>query len=97
MKTDVHPTYYQKAKVNCACGNTFQVGSTNEQIHVEICSNCHPFYTGNQKLVDTAKRVDRFQARTQKAAAAAGTRKGKKAKQATRLAKKIAKTEKAEK
>lgn len=60
MKKDIHPTYYPKAKIICACGNTFTVGSTLEEIHVEICSKCHPFYTGKQKLVDTAGRVDRF-------------------------------------
>lgn len=59
MQTTIHPKYYQ-AKVTCACGNTFMVGSTKEQIQVEICSNCHPFYTGKQNLVDTAGRVDRF-------------------------------------
>ena len=52
MKRDTHPKYYPKAKVICACGNTFTVGSTQELIEVEICSNCHPFYTGKEKLVD---------------------------------------------
>ncbi len=60
MKKDIHPAYYPKAKIICACGNIITVGSTNKEIHVEICSKCHPFYTGKQKLVDTAKRVDRF-------------------------------------
>ena len=96
MKTDIHPKYHEKAKVTCACGNAFQVGSTSEYINVEICSKCHPFYTGNQKLVDTAKRVDRFQARSQKAGVPGATRQTKKTKEATRRAKKIAKTEKAE-
>lgn len=59
MQAKIHPEYFQ-ATVTCACGNTFQVGSTVENIRVEICSNCHPFYTGKQKLVDTAGRVDRF-------------------------------------
>lgn len=96
MKTDIHPKYNEKAKVTCACGSTFEVGSTADYINVEICSNCHPFYTGKQKLVDTAKRVDRFQARAQKASAPGTARKGKKAKQATRKAKKAAKTAKAQ-
>jgi len=60
MKKDTHPKYHQKAKVVCACGNTFTTGSTKKEIHVEICSACHPFYTGKSKLVDTAGRVDRF-------------------------------------
>lgn len=63
MKTDVHPTYFPEAKVTCACGRTFTVGSTSEKIEVEICSNCHPFYTGNDKIMDTAGRVEKFKAR----------------------------------
>jgi len=63
MKTDMHPTYFREAKVTCACGNTFAVGSTKEKIEVEICSNCHPFYTGNDKVMDTAGRVEKFKAR----------------------------------
>ena len=63
MKKDIHPTYYKDAKVICACGNTFQTGSTKAELHVEICSNCHPFYTGKQKLVDTAGRVEKYRAR----------------------------------
>lgn len=60
MKKDIHPTYYADATVVCACGNTFTTGSTVQEIRVEICSNCHPFYTGKQKYIDTAGRVDRF-------------------------------------
>ncbi|MBN2558289.1 MAG: 50S ribosomal protein L31 [Clostridia bacterium] len=59
MKKDTHPNY-GKASVRCACGNTFETGSTKKEIHVEICSSCHPFYTGKQKLVDSGGRVDRF-------------------------------------
>ena len=66
MKKDIHPKYYEAA-VKCACGNTFTVGSTLETISVEICSRCHPFYTGKQKLVDTARRVEKFQAKQAKA------------------------------
>jgi len=62
MKDGIHPKY-QKATVTCACGNTFETGSTKGDIRVEICSNCHPFYTGKQKLVDTGGRVDRFKKR----------------------------------
>jgi large subunit ribosomal protein L31 len=79
MKKDIHPKYYPKAKVVCACGNTFTVGSTREEINVEICSACHPFYTGKQKLLDTARRVDKFQKRVEAKATAKKTA-GKKAK-----------------
>ena len=61
MKQEIHPTYYDEAKVVCACGNTFTTGSTKPEIRVEICSNCHPFYTGAAKFVDTEGRVERFQ------------------------------------
>ena|SRR3989344_3990571 len=67
MKKSLHPTYYSSAKVVCACGNSFTTGSTREEIHVEICSACHPFYTGKQKLVDTAGRVEKFQKRMKQA------------------------------
>ncbi len=63
MKSDIHPTYHPKAKVNCVCGHTFTTGSTMPEISVEICSACHPFYTGNEKILDTAGRVERFKAR----------------------------------
>jgi len=66
-KTGKHPKYYPKAKVICACGNTFEVGSTMPEIHIEICSACHPLYTGKNKFVDTAGRVDKFQERVRKA------------------------------
>lgn len=82
MKKDLHPQYNHDVKVACSCGNTFVTGSTLPSIQVEICSKCHPFYTGQQKLVDTAGRVDKFQARASKQAAVAATRKGKKAKKA---------------
>jgi large subunit ribosomal protein L31 len=67
MKTDLHPTYFKEAKVVCACGATFTVGSTREKIDVDICSNCHPFYTGESKLIDTAGRVEKFKTRRAKA------------------------------
>ena len=62
MREDIQPKYYQ-AKVTCNCGNEFVTGSTRPEIHVEVCSKCHPFYTGKQKLVDTGGRVDRFKKR----------------------------------
>jgi len=65
-KKDIHPKYYPKARVLCACGNTFTVGSTIELIEIEICSKCHPFYTGKEKIVDTMGRVERFKKRLAK-------------------------------
>ena len=62
MKTGLHPKYVE-ATVTCACGNTFTVGSTKPTLRVDICSKCHPFYTGQQRLVDTAGRVERFRKR----------------------------------
>ncbi len=60
MKPDIHPEY-NEIKVTCSCGNTFETRSTlKDELHIEICSNCHPFYTGKQKMVDTAGRVDKF-------------------------------------
>ncbi len=69
MKKDIHPTYYTDATVTCACGNRFTTGSTMKNLTVEICSQCHPFYTGKQKFVDTARRVDRFKRLVEKQAA----------------------------
>ncbi len=66
MKPAIHPQYHQ-AEVHCACGTTFTVGSTAESIRVEVCSNCHPFYTGTQNIVDTAGQVERFQRRMERA------------------------------
>ena len=65
MKTGIHPDYVE-SRVTCTCGNTFVTRSTASEIHVEICSNCHPFYTGKQKLVDTGGRVERFKRRAAK-------------------------------
>ncbi|MCD6402496.1 50S ribosomal protein L31 [bacterium] len=66
MKKDIHPKYYTNAQVKCACGNTFTVGSTKEFIEVEICSACHPFYTGKEKIVDTLGQVQKFRKRLEK-------------------------------
>jgi large subunit ribosomal protein L31 len=67
MKKDIHPQYFKEAKVTCSCGATFIIGSTKKELHTELCSQCHPFYTGKQKLVDTAGRVDKFKAKMQRA------------------------------
>ncbi len=67
MKRDIHPAYYPKAKVRCACGNTFTIGSTKPEIQIEICGACHPFYSGKEKILDVAGRVEKFKARKQKA------------------------------
>jgi large subunit ribosomal protein L31 len=64
MQKDIHPKYDINTKATCACGAVFLVGSTMGEINMEICSQCHPFYTGNEKIMDTAGRVDRFKKRT---------------------------------
>lgn len=92
MKTDIHPKYTEKAKVACACGAQFVTGSTMEEIRVEVCSSCHPFYTGKQKFLDTARRVEKFKEKTEKKAAVASSRKGKKVKFAAKAVKKAAKS-----
>lgn len=98
MKKDLHPTYFTDAKVECACGHSWKTGSTVQELKIEICSNCHPFYTGKDKLVDTAGRVDRFKTIMSKKEAASKERKGKKAKKAKSEAKKATKAKaKAEK
>ena len=67
MKTEIHPEYVE-SRVTCSCGNSFVTRSTKAEMHVELCSECHPFYTGKQKLVDTGGRVERFQRRAAKSA-----------------------------
>jgi len=84
MKKDIHPKYYADCKVSCVCGNTFLTGSTEPEIKVELCSACHPFYTGKQKLVDTARRVEKFTAKAAAQGEAAKGKKGKKVKRAER-------------
>lgn len=74
MKQGIHPDY-KKASITCACGSAFETGTTVGDIHVEICSACHPFYTGKQKLVDSARRVEKYQAKGKKTADVKGTRK----------------------
>lgn len=84
MKSNIHPKYYPDCKVTCVCGNTFLTGSTEPEIKVELCSACHPFYTGKQKLVDTARRVEKFVAKTAAKETAAQGKKGRKVKRAAR-------------
>lgn len=80
MKKDIHPEYYPNAKVSCACGNKFTIGATKPEIKVDICSKCHPFYTGSQQLIDTAGRVERFKSRQAKAVSERKTKKEKRTK-----------------
>lgn len=67
MKQAIHPQYFEQAQVVCVCGHKWTTGSTTEMIRVELCSNCHPFYTGEQKFVDSASRIQKFQTRTENA------------------------------
>jgi large subunit ribosomal protein L31 len=90
MKKEIHPTYYPTAQIKCACGNILIVGSTLAELTTELCSNCHPFYTGKQKLVDTARRVEKFQAKAS-AKTALKTVRGKTAKRAAKATVKVAK------
>jgi large subunit ribosomal protein L31 len=82
MKATIHPQYHTNTVVTCACGNTFVTGSTSTEIYTEICSACHPFYTGKQKLIDTAGHVDKFRQRMAKAARAQATKAVKKPRKA---------------
>jgi len=83
MKKEIHPKYYPNCKVTCVCGHIFITGSTEPELKVELCSQCHPFYTGKQKLVDTARRVEKFEAKI-KAKDKNKEKKGKKVKRAAR-------------
>jgi large subunit ribosomal protein L31 len=78
MKDGIHPTYHTAVPVTCSCGNKFSTGSTQEAIDTEICSNCHPFYTGKQKLLDTRGNVERFKKRRELAEKTAAEKKEKK-------------------
>ena len=91
MKKDIHPKYYPEAKVTCACGNNFTTGSTLPELKVEICSACHPFYTGKQKLLDSARRVEKFNAKIDAKAKTKTVHKSKRAKHATKTKAKAAK------
>jgi large subunit ribosomal protein L31 len=68
MKAKIHPKYYPEARIICACGNSYTTGSTSPELKVDICSQCHPFYTGEQRIVDTAGQVDRFMKRLERTA-----------------------------
>ena len=68
MKSSIHPEYFENAKISCACGQSYDIGSTEQEIQVELCAACHPFYTGKQKMLDTAGRVDRFRKKYAKVA-----------------------------
>ncbi len=68
MKAKIHPKYYPEARIICACGNSYTTGSTSPELKVDICSKCHPFYTGEQRIVDTAGQVDRFMKRLERTA-----------------------------
>ncbi len=63
MKPKIHPTYYRDARVICACGEVFETGATKKELRVEVCGKCHPFFTGEQRIVDTAGRIERFRRR----------------------------------
>jgi large subunit ribosomal protein L31 len=88
MKKDIHPKYHAKCQVTCACGNKFETGSTQAELKVDLCSACHPFYTGKQKLVDTSRRVEKFQEKVAKQKKVAIGIKDKKVKNAERKARK---------
>ena len=94
MKKDIHPNYTQNAKIACACGTVYEIGSTSHDIQVELCAACHPFYTGKQKIIDTARRVEKFEAR---AAQKTGATIGKKTKARKRREQKVTKREEKEK
>ncbi len=88
MKKDIHPEYFTDAKIICACGTTLTTGSTKKEIKVDLCSSCHPFYTGKQKLVDTARRVEKFKAKVDAQKEVGKGKIGKTAKRAAKAAKK---------
>lgn len=94
MKASIHPNYNSSAKIRCACGNSAVLGSTQDEILVELCSACHPFFTGKQKLLDTAGRVDRFKKTVEKKVAASAARIGKKVKKERETARKVTKEKK---
>lgn len=91
MKKEIHPEYFENAKITCACGAIYEIGSTQKAIDVELCSACHPFYTGEQKIIDTARRVEKFKTR---AASKSDAKSGKKVKRVKRATQKKAKAEK---
>ncbi|MGB9763188.1 MAG: 50S ribosomal protein L31 [Minisyncoccia bacterium] len=91
MKKDIHPTYYPNAEIECSCGAKFIVGSTVEKMKIEICSQCHPFYTGQTKIVDTTGRVQKFEEKLKKSEEIKKTRSTKKIRPKKTTKKKIEK------
>lgn len=91
MKKDIHPKYYPETKVFCSCGNSFITGSTLPELKTEICSACHPFYTGKQKLLDSARRVEKFHAKIEAKSKSKTAHKNKRAKRMAKTKAKIAK------
>jgi large subunit ribosomal protein L31 len=97
MKKKIHPKYSSNVKVTCSCGNTFVTGSTNDEITTELCSQCHPFYTGEQKIVDSANLVSKFKKRKKKAAKKVLSKKEKQLRRKRKRRKKTQSTDKKEK
>lgn len=91
MKKDIHPNYFENAKITCACSAVYEIGSTVEAMSVELCARCHPFYTGEQKIIDTARRVEKFESRAARKAIAKTGKKVKRTKRATQKTVKRAK------
>jgi large subunit ribosomal protein L31 len=75
MKPEIHPPYYPKARIRCSCGNVIEVGSTRKEMTIEVCSRCHPFYSGKEKLIDVAGRVEKFRTRQEAAKKKTATKK----------------------
>ncbi|MCD4704467.1 50S ribosomal protein L31 [bacterium] len=94
MKKDIHPKYNKNVKVTCTCGFNFKVGSTIDKLDLEICSQCHPFYTGKQKLIDDSGVIDKYKKRISDQAEIAKDKIGKKAKKARQISNKKEKSEK---
>jgi len=94
MKKNIHPKYTPNAKITCACGAIYEIGSTREEIQTELCAACHPFYTGKQNIIDAAGRLEKF---AERAALKTDDKTGKKAKSEKRRTQKIAKREEKEK
>ncbi len=90
MKAAIHPEYFENTTITCGCGAKYTVGSTKENLHVELCAVCHPFYTGKQSLIDTARRVEKFQEKVSKQTGAAAGKPGKAVKKARRVEKRKA-------
>lgn len=91
MKKEIHPEYYPQATITCACGQTYVIGSTAKEMSVELCAACHPFYSGKQKIIDTARRVEKYQERALKKETQTTGKKVKRVKRATQKAEKQSK------